>query len=65
MNSDPTTELPRLPVVPDDKGRMPAEHLTDRELLIELVKGQRALADALSAAAQNPMLKALLPNVQI
>jgi hypothetical protein len=39
--------------------RTPVTDMTDRELLEELVVNGRALADALEALAQNPMIAAI------
>lgn len=48
----------------DNKGRVRADTLTEHEALTECVVLLRAFADALEAASQNPMLKAMMPGMR-
>jgi hypothetical protein len=49
----------------DDKGRPNVESMSNTELLRELVRGQRQLADALQAAMSNPMVRAMMPGLNL
>lgn len=44
----------------DEKGRPLIENMSDREILVELITGQRQLADALEQLEQSPMMRAML-----
>jgi len=46
----------------DSKGRTDLDEMSDRELLIEVVQTLRTTQDALEAAMENPMLKAMMPK---
>lgn len=47
----------------DERGRTQVAHMSDREMLTELVVSVRQLADALEKVGQNPMLRQLAPGI--
>lgn len=43
----------------DNEARKMTADMSDRELLIELVEGQRVMVDAVNALSESPMVKAM------